>query len=153
MYYTYVLKSHFDNKLYTGYTKDLKKRFEQHTCGYVKSTKDRLPLELIYYEACICEEDAIRREKYLKTYRGKMSLKNRLKSYFTGQQGDERGSNKDAVRFFYISKGSLAELETQLEIAFEIGYLGENELKELLSQSARIGKMLGSLIKVRTKNI
>jgi four helix bundle protein len=67
-------------------------------------------------------------------------------------EGDERGSNRDAVRFFYIAKGSLGELDTQLEIAFEIGYLGEDRLKELLDQSARIGKMLGSLIKARTRD-
>jgi len=33
--------------------------------------------------------------------------------------GDERGSNREAVRFFYIAKGSLAEVQTQLEIAYE----------------------------------
>ncbi|MFQ5964136.1 MAG: GIY-YIG nuclease family protein [Candidatus Scalinduaceae bacterium] len=84
MYYTYVLKSHKDGKMYTGSTKDLKLRFEQHEKGLVKSTKHRRPLELIYYEACLSEEDALHREKYLKTHYGKMFLKNRLKSYFTG---------------------------------------------------------------------
>ena len=84
MYYTYVLKSYKDGKMYTGSTKDLKLRFEQHEKGSVKSTKHRRPLELIYYEACLSEEDALRREKYLKTHYGKMFLKNRLKSYFTG---------------------------------------------------------------------
>ena len=67
-------------------------------------------------------------------------------------EGDERGSNKDAVRFFYIAKGSLAELETQLEIAYEIGYLEENKLNEMLDKTIHIGKMLGSLIKSRSKN-
>ena len=84
MYYTYVLKSHTDGNLYTGFTKDLKQRFEQHNRGYVQATKERRPLELIYYEACIDQMDAIRREKYLKTHYGKMFLKKRLKSYFTG---------------------------------------------------------------------
>jgi four helix bundle protein len=64
-------------------------------------------------------------------------------------EGDERGSNKDAVRFFYISKGSLAELQTQLEIAYEIGYLDKNRIKNLLDECQVIGKMLGSLIKAR----
>ena len=84
MYYTYVLKSTKDGKMYTGFTKDLKLRFEQHEKGLVQSTKHRRPLELIYYEACLSEEDAFRRERYLKTHYGKMFLKNRLKSYFTG---------------------------------------------------------------------
>jgi len=54
-----------------GYAKDLKLRFGQHKKGHVQSTKDRLPLRLIYYEACIKQEDALNRERYLKTYNGK----------------------------------------------------------------------------------
>ncbi len=84
MYYTYILKSKKDGKLYTGYTKDLKLRFEQHEKGMVDSTKDRRPFSLIYYEACINQQDATHREKYLKTYHGKMFLNKRLKSYLTG---------------------------------------------------------------------
>ena len=47
-YYTYVLKSDADDNLYTGYTKDLKLRFEQHQKGLVESTKNRRPLILLY---------------------------------------------------------------------------------------------------------
>jgi len=65
-------------------------------------------------------------------------------------EGDERSSNKDAVRFFYIAKGSMAELQTQLEIAHEIGYIEAKILKDLNEQCKRLGKMLGSLIKART---
>ncbi|MEK7146753.1 MAG: GIY-YIG nuclease family protein [Patescibacteria group bacterium] len=46
-YYTYILKSEKDKKFYTGYTKNLKLRFEQHFKGLVESTKDRRPLKLI----------------------------------------------------------------------------------------------------------
>lgn len=84
MHYVYVLKSIKDGKNYTGYTKNLKLRFEQHQKGAVSSTKDRRPLKLIYYEACINQQDATRREKYLKTFYGKRYIKNRLKSYLTG---------------------------------------------------------------------
>ena len=84
MYYLYILQSEKDGNLYSGYTKDLKQRFDQHTLGYVESTKDRRPLKLIYYEACIMKEDALKREKYFKTYHGKMFLKKRLKSCLTG---------------------------------------------------------------------
>ncbi len=84
MYYTYVLYSERDRMFYVGFTKDLKLRFEQHKKGFVGSTKDRRPLKLIYYEACLNQEDATRREKYLKTYHGKMFIRRRLKSYLTG---------------------------------------------------------------------
>ncbi len=84
MYYTYILLSLKDNNYYTGFTNNLKLRFEQHNKGLVESTEDRRPFELIYYEACVDQRDAIKREKYLKTYHGKMFLKRRLKSYLTG---------------------------------------------------------------------
>ena len=81
-YYVYVLKSLKDGKNYTGYTKNLKLRFEQHNNGLVESTKNRRPLVLIYFEACLNQQDATHREKYLKTHHGKMFLKNRLKKWF-----------------------------------------------------------------------
>ena len=84
MYYTYILHSQIDGNFYTGYTKNLKLRFEQHNKGAVESTKDRRPFKLVYYEACLNQQDATKREKYLKTYHGKMFLKRRLKSYLTG---------------------------------------------------------------------
>jgi putative endonuclease len=83
-YYTYILKSEKDGINYAGYTHDLYLRFEQHQNGLVESTKSRKPFKLIYFEACLNKEDALKREKYFKTHYGKMFLKKRLKSYFTG---------------------------------------------------------------------
>ncbi len=84
MYYTYVLQSMKDMDFYTGFTKDLKLRFDRHNKGLVESTKDRRPLRLIYYEACLDQNDATKREKYLKSFHGKMFIRKRLKSYLTG---------------------------------------------------------------------
>ena len=57
-HYVYILRSVKDKKLYTGYTKNLKLRFKQHQKGLIVSTKNRRPLELIYYEACLSQKDA-----------------------------------------------------------------------------------------------
>lgn len=84
MYFIYVLLSDKDKKMYTGYTKDLKLRIQQHNKGMVNSTKNRRPLRLIYFEGCLNQQDATKREKYLKTTYGKRYIKNRLYSYFTG---------------------------------------------------------------------
>lgn len=84
MFYTYVLKSRRDLNLYVGCSKNLRNRLEAHQKGLVPSTKDRRPIELIYFEACNSLSDARRRERYLKTYYGKMFLKKRLKSDSTG---------------------------------------------------------------------
>jgi putative endonuclease len=84
MYYTYVLQSEVDNQFYVGYSKDLKLRFEKHNSGYIESIKNRRPLKLVYYEACLTQQDALKREKYLKTWHGRQFLHKRLKSYLTG---------------------------------------------------------------------
>ena len=81
MFYTYVLLSEKDNKFYVGFTKDLRERLEKHKTGKVKSTANRCPLKLIYYEACLDERDAIKREKYFKTGFGRRFLRNRLESF------------------------------------------------------------------------
>jgi len=73
-----------DDKWYTGSTRNLKRRIEEHNNGRTQSTKNRVPFEIIYYEACLNEHDARIREKYLKTAWGKRYLKNRLKNYLTG---------------------------------------------------------------------
>jgi len=67
-------------------------------------------------------------------------------------EGDERGTNKDSIRFLYYAKGSLAELITQLEIAKEIDYIDEQQLNCLANRSVSLGKKLGSLIKSRTQS-
>lgn len=78
MYYIYILKSKFDNKFYTGFTSDLRKRLKEHEKGNVDSTKNRRPLELIYYEAYKYKTNALLREKFLKTTRGKLQLRKQL---------------------------------------------------------------------------
>ncbi|MEZ5047845.1 MAG: GIY-YIG nuclease family protein [Chitinophagaceae bacterium] len=86
-YYIYILKSQKDNMLYTGYTTDINKRLEQHNKGLVSSTKNRIPFQLIYWEGCLNQQDATRREKYLKSGNGKIYLKNRLKNYLNNPTG------------------------------------------------------------------
>ena len=81
-YYVYILLSKKDNRFYTGYTSNLKKRLEEHNTGLSLSTKSRVPFSLIYFEGCVNRKDAMKREKYLKTTYGKRYVKNRLKKYF-----------------------------------------------------------------------
>ena len=77
-FYTYVLRSARDNDLYIGWTKDLKQRLAAHNNGLVQATKYRIPFQLIYYEACLSQDKAIRREKQLKTGFGRLYLKKRI---------------------------------------------------------------------------
>jgi putative endonuclease len=81
MYYTYVFLSLKDGEWYTGAASDLEARLRDHAQGEVPSTRFRRPLRLIYYEACLEATDAYRRERYLKTGRGKRYLRQRLKDW------------------------------------------------------------------------
>jgi putative endonuclease len=85
-YYVYVLLSEKDHKFYVGITGDIKKRLEEHNSGKVSTTKNRRPLKLIYWEGCLNQQDAAKREKYLKTTWGKRYINSRLQQYFSGQK-------------------------------------------------------------------
>jgi len=64
-------------------------------------------------------------------------------------EGDERDTDRESVRFFYIAKGSLAELRTQIGIAYEIGYLRQQFYESIETDCITLGKMIGALIKKR----
>ena len=81
MYLVYVLRSRKDGNFYVGYTTNLASRLERHNKGYVRSTKNRRPFDLVYYEVSYHQQDALHREKYLKTTYGKRYIRNRIKNH------------------------------------------------------------------------
>lgn len=81
MFYIYCLESLINGEHYFGYTKDLNRILKEHNQKLNFSTKKYAPWKLIYYEACLNENDAKRREKYLKTNQGRRMLKLRIKEY------------------------------------------------------------------------
>lgn len=83
-YYVYVLRSEKDHMFYVGFTHDIQQRVDEHNNGKVLSTKNRRPMKLIYWEGCLDQTDATKREKYLKTSWGKRYIKNRIKNYLMG---------------------------------------------------------------------
>ena len=67
-------------------------------------------------------------------------------------EGAARQTKKEFVQFLHISKGSLSELDTQLEIAKRLEYLGKIEWEALNNLLERVDKMLSGLIRhLRTK--
>ena len=79
MHYVYILFSEKDNKLYIGYTNNLRSRLEKHNAKKVQATKSRVPLKLIYYEAYLDEWDAREKEKFFKTGWGRKYIQTKLK--------------------------------------------------------------------------
>ena len=86
MFYVYLLKLK-NNQLYTGYTSDLKRRVAEHQRGKCEFTSERLPVELIHYEAYKLESDARRREHFLKTSEGKALLKKQIRDLLESFEG------------------------------------------------------------------
>jgi len=84
MYYVYALKSLKDGKFYIGFTRDISKRLSAHNNRQVQATRNRIPFEIVYYEASRNINDAVKREKYLKTTYGKRYLINRLRNDLDG---------------------------------------------------------------------
>ena len=78
-YYVYILRSEKDGKRYIGLTGDLERRISEHNSGKVRSTKNRRPLTLIYYEEFGSKEEASKRERFYKSGRGREYLKKELK--------------------------------------------------------------------------
>ena len=75
MYYTYVLYSRRDSKFYIGFTENLKRRIEEHASGKSHTTSRLGEPKLIFYEAFAAKDDAVRRENYFKTAKGKKALR------------------------------------------------------------------------------
>ncbi len=82
MYYTYILLSSKDGKLYIGSTINLQIRLQKHRDGFVRATKYRRPLKLIYYEVYVTRRDAQRRELFLKGGNGHKQLSVQLQETF-----------------------------------------------------------------------
>ena len=81
MHYVYVLRSKYDDGFYIGYSANLRKRVEQHSKGKSLATSFRRPWKLIYYEAYLEQNDALGRERYLKSGAGRRFLKSQLRNY------------------------------------------------------------------------
>ncbi len=78
MFYVYVLESAINKRHYTGQTFNIDKRLKEHNSFKVKSTKGLAPWKLVYFEEFETREEAVKREKYLKSGYGRIFLKKKL---------------------------------------------------------------------------
>ncbi|MBT8186632.1 MAG: GIY-YIG nuclease family protein [Maribacter sp.] len=76
-YYVYVLRSINFERNYIGFTNNLSKRLRQHNAGKTKSTKPYLPWAILFFESFSTKKEALEREKFLKTGKGREYIKKR----------------------------------------------------------------------------
>jgi putative endonuclease len=81
MHYVYVLRSVKDGGFYIGYSTDLRRRITEHAAAASFATSFRGPWKLIYDEAYLDRDDALGRERYLKSGSGRRFLKAQLRHY------------------------------------------------------------------------
>ena len=84
MYYTYVLWDAQGKRFYIGYTENIRRRIAEHLSGKNHTTLRYESYHLIFYEAFISKDDAVRREKYFKTTKGRTALRLMLRNSLTG---------------------------------------------------------------------
>jgi len=68
-------------------------------------------------------------------------------------EGDERGTNKESLRFLFIARGSLGELETQLWIGHDIGWIEPDVYMRLTEKRTDVARLLGGLIRMRQQRL
>lgn len=68
-------------------------------------------------------------------------------------EGEESGFDKLSLKYFHIAKASLAELSTQVQIAFEIGYIENSDYHDIIEMTDKNSRQLANLIRHRQKSI
>ena len=98
----------------------------------------------IYY---LTDKDPFRKNIFLQSQirRASFSIPSNI------AEGEESGSNNQSLRFFRYAKASLAETLTQLEIAYDIGFLEQNEFLEIQKEYEILSKMIYKIISYRSK--
>jgi putative endonuclease len=82
LFTVYAIVSNIDGRIYVGFTKNLKRRIQEHNLGKNKSTKGFRPWTLFYTETLPDRLSARKKEKILKSGDGKQILKNYLHDYY-----------------------------------------------------------------------
>ena len=80
MFHVYVLRSEKTGRRYTGACEDLHRRLHEHNTGHTRSTRHGSPWTVIHVEQYTAWEDALRRERFLKTGRGRDELDRLLRA-------------------------------------------------------------------------
>ena len=78
MWFVYVLWSIKDGNLYIGCTANLQNRIESHNKDYIKSTKCRRPLKLVFSESYSDKFEAFKIDRYYKSAKGKKEIKSKF---------------------------------------------------------------------------
>jgi putative endonuclease len=78
MFFTYILYTSKFDRIYIGQTSNIRNRIDRHNSGKVKSTKAYIPWKLVHYEKFETRSQAMKREKELKSHKGRDYIRKNL---------------------------------------------------------------------------
>ena len=67
-------------------------------------------------------------------------------------EGFDRGGNRELIQFLFIAKGSAAEVQSQLYVAFDAGYLAQEQFEQLYELAGLTGRLIGGFIRYLKKH-
>lgn len=85
MYYVYVIYSGKIKRFYTGCTENLYKRLKHHNLGLNRWSKRGMPWKIVYFEKYKTKTEVLKRERYLKTGKGREFIKARIAKLVTAR--------------------------------------------------------------------
>jgi len=88
MYYIYIIKSRKDGKFYIGSTADVEKRLLYHNSGKQRSTKNRIPFDLVFSESFENKTIALAREKQIKSFKGGRAFKLLMENFINSSNNN-----------------------------------------------------------------
>ena len=80
MWYIYIIYSEKLDRYYVGYTDNLSWRLERHNLGWGRFTKGGIPWELIYFEKYQTKQEALKREREIKSKKSRKYIENLILS-------------------------------------------------------------------------
>lgn len=109
----------------------------------LKAWQEAQALAILTYQTCASNRQVIDRGLADQIRRAAISIPSNI------AEGNARGTNKDSLRFLYIARGSLCELESQVDVCLSTQLLSQTEAERLNLQSALVGRLIGGLINYR----
>jgi len=109
----------------------------------LKAWVESRDLAVLIYKLCVRRQAAIDRGLADQLRRAAISIPSNI------SEGNGLGTNRDSLRFLYIARGSLCELEPQIDVCQRAGLIETEDSRNIVGQMSLVGRLIGGLITYR----
>ena len=109
----------------------------------LKAWSESRDLAVLIYKLCVRRAKTIDRGLADQIRRAAISIPSNI------AEGNGRGTNRDSLRFLYIARGSLCELESQIDVCQLTGLIESEDSRNITDQMSLVGRLIGGLITYR----